>query len=225
MLTKSVIESLNAFQKQNISLIINELNKRGMTNLILHAGILAVCYKETKLKPQNENMMYSAERILKVFPSRIKTLAEAKLYANNPVALANKVYGKRFGNGQNEGYLCRGRGFNQLTFKDGYKAAGKAIGVDLLPNPEIANTPIIAAKLLASYYNGNARIIFKKVNINLVTNLKQAAEIAYDITAGEAGKHKHDVTGGFATVNAVINDFYDYLKTSYPSNTRDRRGG
>lgn len=45
-----------------------------------------------------ENMNYSAKRIVQVWPSRFKNEAAAAPYAQNPQALANKVYNGRIGN-------------------------------------------------------------------------------------------------------------------------------
>lgn len=44
-----------------------------------------------------------------------------------------------------------GRGYIQLTHKGNYKKYGDKIGVDLVSNPELANDPIVAAKILAVY--------------------------------------------------------------------------
>ena len=73
-------------------------------------------------KLTRENLNYSAETMLRVWPSRFKTLADAEPYARNPKALADKVYSNRMGNGEGEGHIYIGRGFLQLTGKDNYKA-------------------------------------------------------------------------------------------------------
>jgi putative chitinase len=69
-----------------------------------------------------ENLNYSPEAMVRVWPSRFKTVEEAKPYARNPKALADKVYSNRMGNGEGEGHIYIGRGFLQLTGKDSYKA-------------------------------------------------------------------------------------------------------
>lgn len=73
-------------------------------------------------KLTKENLNYRAETMCRVWPSRFKTLADAAPYANNPKALADKVYSNRMGNGEGEGHIWIGRGFLQLTGKDNYKA-------------------------------------------------------------------------------------------------------
>jgi peptidoglycan L-alanyl-D-glutamate endopeptidase CwlK len=55
--------------------------------------------------------------------------------------------------GAPDGERFKGRGFVQLTGRANYHVHGQAIGLDtqLLENPELANDPAIAAKLLASF--------------------------------------------------------------------------
>jgi putative chitinase len=56
-------------------------------------------------------------------------------------------------NGVGEGAKFRGRGFVQLTGRNNYSIHGNAIGLgdSLLTNPDLANDPQIAAKLLSSF--------------------------------------------------------------------------
>lgn len=88
-----------------------------------------------------ENLRYTAKRMMAVWPSRFPTLASAMPYAGNPQKLANKVYNGRMGNrpGSDDGWHYRGRGGTQTTGRDGYEAAGQATGLDLLNNPDLVN--------------------------------------------------------------------------------------
>lgn len=97
-----------------------------------------------------ENLNYSAQRMMQVWPSRFPTLASALPYQHNPRLLGNKVYnGKkadgsdRMGNfpNSNNGYDYRGRGATQTTGRDGYKLLGVKVGLDLLGNPDLVNDP------------------------------------------------------------------------------------
>lgn len=86
-----------------------------------------------------ENMNYSAFRLMKVWPGRFPSIKEAEPYSHNPEALANKVYSNRMGNGpeeSGEGWRYHGRGLIQLTGKDNYKRIG-----DLINMPEILTDP------------------------------------------------------------------------------------
>ncbi|MFW6172876.1 MAG: glycoside hydrolase family 19 protein [Elusimicrobiota bacterium] len=53
--------------------------------------------------------------------------------------------------GPPDGALFPGRGFIQLTGRHNYKIHGRKIGVDLISNPDLANEPMTAARLLASF--------------------------------------------------------------------------
>ncbi|HJQ24696.1 MAG TPA: peptidoglycan-binding protein [Blastocatellia bacterium] len=61
--------------------------------------------------------------------------------------------------GRPDGPNFRGRGFIQLTGRSNYKTHGQAIGVDLISQPELANDPTIAARLLASFIKSKERQI------------------------------------------------------------------
>jgi peptidoglycan L-alanyl-D-glutamate endopeptidase CwlK len=64
------------------------------------------------------------------------------------------LYDHILGNhGAPEGATFKGRGFIQLTGRDNYRIHGAAIGMEaeLLANPDLANDPDIAGKLLASF--------------------------------------------------------------------------
>jgi putative chitinase len=65
-----------------------------------------------------ENLNYSAARMMQVWPSRFPTLESAQPYANNPEKLADLVYSGRLGNGTPEsgdGWRFRGEGLIELT--------------------------------------------------------------------------------------------------------------
>ena len=91
-----------------------------------------------------EGLSYSAERLCKVWPARFPTLAAAKPYARNPMALAEKVYGGRLGNGRpGDGWRYRGGGALQTTGRTNYRAAGFETDPDRLRTPG----PALAAAL------------------------------------------------------------------------------
>ena len=132
--------------------IFNETFERwGISTPRQQAGFIGQCGHEsgnfTKLE---EGLSYSAERLMKIWPKRFPTLESAQPYARNGKALANKVYANRMGNrdeASGDGFRFRGRGCVQLTGSASYYHAGKALGVDLVANPDLARTPKYAAPI------------------------------------------------------------------------------
>lgn len=113
------------------------------------AAFLAQVAAETGgLKRLAEGFNYTAERLLAVFPKKF-TKEEAKTFAKQPEKIANRVYAGRFGNGNEasgDGWRYRGRGMLQITFRANYKAAGKALGIDLEAHPEKVEEAEVAAR-------------------------------------------------------------------------------
>lgn len=85
---------------------------------------------------------------------RFETLEDANaLVKQGPAAVAEVMYGGRMGNKEpGDAYKYIGRGFIQLTGRDNYEKVGKLIGVDLVNNPELANDPVIAAKIIPAFF-------------------------------------------------------------------------
>jgi hypothetical protein len=90
---------------------------------------------------------------------RFPTLRDAEnIVAAGPEAYFNKVYDGRMGNTvPGDGYKYRGRGFIQITGKDMYQRVGKMIGEDLVSNPDLANQPEIAAKIVPAFFKLKAK--------------------------------------------------------------------
>ena len=73
---------------------------------------------------------------------------------------------KKLGNTHpGDGIRYLGRGFIQLTGRDNYHQAGKAIGIPLEENPSLAANPSIAAKVALWYWNAKV-----KPNVNDFTD-------------------------------------------------------
>lgn len=219
----SYVDTLNSFQKDNINTIIDDALKKGITNPISIAGILSIISKESNFYPINENGNYSAKRICEVFNKSI--CAKASELANNPVALFNATYGGRYGNSADEGYKYRGRGFNQVTFKDNYKTYGRKINENLVFNPDLLLDPKIASKVaivfadngIDSLINKGKLSSYNAKNINDFKDLKNSVYAFYHVNAG-SGKSVDFVksleskeTGMSRALNRV-DSLYQYTK-------------
>lgn len=97
-----------------------------------------VLHESAMLERLVENLSYSAERLLQVWPKRFPTGTDAAIYAHNPEALANKVYGGRLGNtATGDGWRYRGRGLIQVTGRENYRKLGAFMGLPLEDQPEL----------------------------------------------------------------------------------------
>jgi putative chitinase len=90
-----------------------------------------------------ENLNYSADRLMQVFPRYFPTRQLAMEYARNAERIGSRVYGNRMGNGDEaskEGFAFRGRGYLQLTGKNNYRDFSTFIGEDCVANPNLVAT-------------------------------------------------------------------------------------
>ena len=80
----------------------------------------------------------------------------------------NKGEGSLGNQGPPDGERFKGRGFIQLTGRANYKQHGAAIGLgtQLIENPDLANQPDIAAKLLASFIKNKEQAIRNALSSN-----------------------------------------------------------
>lgn len=96
-----------------------------------------------------ENMNYSAARLLQVFPSHFTT-AQAYALQHNPRLIADKAYGGRMGNKpppSDDGWNCRGQGLSQLTGAENYKALQAKYGLPVYDKPETLLDPKFALEI------------------------------------------------------------------------------
>lgn len=128
------------------------------TEARLSMWIANLAHESGSFRNTEENLHYSAQRIQEVWPRKFKTAGEAKALERNPQALANAVYARKNGNGDErsgDGYRFRGRGLVQLTGRDNYAAASKALGADLVADPALAALPDTAAAVAAWYWQAH----------------------------------------------------------------------
>ena len=129
----------------------------GITTNLRLAHFLAQCALEsTNFTAVVENLNYSAQRLLQVFPKYFKNV-DVNAYARNPQKIGSRVYANRMGNGDEasgDGFKYRGRGYIQLTGKNNYQAFSGFIGEDCVANPDLVATtyPLASA---AFFFNSN----------------------------------------------------------------------
>jgi putative chitinase len=100
-----------------------------------------------------ENLNYSTERLMEVWPHRFPTLASTNGYVHNPQALADFVYAGRLGNVEpDDGAKFIGRGGIMITGRANYAHYGQLIGEDLIANPERAAWLTVWPKIAAAFW-------------------------------------------------------------------------
>jgi putative chitinase len=139
------VQALNSIIPVQVLAEINVLVEKFNLNSGLRLShFLAQCAHESgNFKVLNENLNYSADGLLKIFPKYFKDKATADAYARKPEKIANRVYASRMGNGDEasgDGYKFRGRGFIQLTGKSNYQAFSDFIKEDCVANPDLVAT-------------------------------------------------------------------------------------
>lgn len=113
-----------------------------------------VAVESAELRFVEENLNYSSSGLLKVFPKYFNKNT-ALVYARKPAKIASRVYGNRYGNGNEasgDGWKYRGRGLFQLTFKANYQAYKAYCGVDVVSKPELVAEPDNAVRSTFWYW-------------------------------------------------------------------------
>jgi predicted chitinase len=198
--------------KENLGGIAEALKKRGMTDQNYINAVLGNVMKESGGKVTNENLNYSKtsnERIRSIFKSATagKTDEEINEMKSSPEKMAEAVYGsgtklgKGMGNSEpGDGWKFRGRGYIQLTGKNNYAAASKAIFGDdrLVENPDLVNDPNVASEVVAWYMQKGQSSMAGKLGIDAKGGMSadQAQLLATSQIAGTAIKPGQGYLGG-----------------------------
>jgi putative chitinase len=145
------------------------------------SAFLGQCAHESgNFKTLQENLNYSAEGLMKTWPSRFPTKDVADQYARNPAKIAGKVYNGRLGNtSEEEASKYLGRGLIQLTGKENYERCGGAIGVDLLSDPNLLLDPRYATMSAGWFWN--------KKELNELADAQEHGQITKRINGGLLG--------------------------------------
>lgn len=104
-----------------------------------------ISVESRQLSMMEEDLYYrDAARLVAIFPSKFKSVDEARPYCRMPADLSRKLY---------NGY--HGRGAGQLTWEKNYKVHGDRLGYDYVGNPAMVKTPPHAILSFASFWDLN----------------------------------------------------------------------
>lgn len=167
--------------------------------------LLAMClvaYNETRFTPQpeNPNHTFNTAQRAKILKSGFNTLdtfyakfgvkpgdegkrASGDAKTANPENIFSAAYANTYENGpesSGDGYKYRGRGYYGITFKAGYRRAGKLLYGDenkFLNDPDLVNTePIATEMFLKAMFEGGLCAL-------------EVGLLAYTNTPGKVGKY------------------------------------
>ena len=163
--------------------LIDTFIKYNISTTQRQACFIGQCQHESNnFKTLEENLHYSADGLIRVWPSRFTDKIVADAYANNPEKIANKVYAGRMGNGDEEsgdGWAFHGRGLIQLTGRDSYDRFGKAIGVVFTDQPQLLVEPNYAALSAGWFWN--------KTGLNDLADAQEYGQMTKRINGGTLG--------------------------------------
>ena len=144
------------FPERNVRALEKAMDKAGWVNPYLRVAVLSTVAKESGFKPKNEYSYRntSNSRIRSLFGKRLADYSDSQLtkLKQNDVAFYDAIYGGRYGNKDaGDGFKYRGRGFNQLTFRDSYEKYAKLTGHKIDKNPDLLNDIDVASDVLIAF--------------------------------------------------------------------------
>ena len=183
--------------------MIDKLKKLGakynLTTIQLAHFAGQLSHESFDFKITSENLNYSAERLLQVFPKYFND-KNVILYARKPIKIANRVYANRMGNGDEksgDGWKFRGRGYIQLTGKNNYLAFSKFIGEDCVQNPDLVSQKYALESAIWFFFENKIFALCKYLS---------------DETIKKVTKKINGGLNGFADRKAKTLKYYNLLK-------------
>lgn len=140
---------------------------------------LAQCAAETGGFNRLEESLYytTIARIRAVWPSRFKSDAAAAPFVRQPQKLANHVYGGRYGNNKiNDGWLFRGSGMKQTTFRANYEAVEISTGAPVTQRPDMLRAFPLALESAMVYWRDNGLSKIVDAGGDIVAKLTKAIQ-------------------------------------------------
>jgi putative chitinase len=154
------------------------------------AAFIATCGHESQhFQRVSENLNYSAQGLLRVFP-RYFNASQAAVYARNPERIANRVYANRMGNGpeaSGDGWRHRGLGLIQVTGKNNQHAVADHFGIPHEDISEWLQTPQGAARSAAFYFQSNG--------LNELADVQDFRAISALVNTGNANTPENRIIG------------------------------
>ena len=155
--------------------------KYDINTALRQAAFIGQCQHESNnFRTLEENLHYSADGLMRTWPSRFPSADVAQQYANNPEKIANKVYAGRMGNTEEgDGWKFHGRGLIQLTGRENYDNCGKGIGAVLADKPQLLVGPYYACMSAGWFWN--------KKGLNDLADKRDYPEMTKRINGGLLG--------------------------------------
>lgn len=167
------------------------MQKYGITKTEDQAMFIAqVAHESAGFSSITESFNYSVQALIQLFVPNRLGMGQAKSLGRQPgekavplprqTAIANLVYCSRNGNNATgDGWKYRGRGLIQITFLANYLDCGKAIGVDLVANPELLEQHEYAALSAAWFYTSKGCLKFPG-DVVRVTQIINGGQTGFD---------------------------------------------
>ena len=149
-------------EQEAAALLNAEMDKQGVTDNDIRAGIAAIAMGESQMNPHTETAYTHTanERIREVFGSRVADMTDEQIdqLKADPRLFFNAVYGGAWGAHNNlgnteadDGYNFRGRTMLQLTGRANYQKLQDLTGYQIVADPDSANEPAASAAIAVGY--------------------------------------------------------------------------
>ena len=162
-----------------------------LANVLVETGCLSRLVESLDHRAEALRTLWRAR-----FPADLAMqLGRGAEHPANQFAIAERAYGGRYGNrpeGAGDGWLFRGRGCIQLTFRDNYVAFARATGVPLMQLIARLETPAGAAESAAHFW--------RVKGCNALADAGDVGAVRYKVNGGEIGLHE-------------VRDFYARLRS------------
>lgn len=165
-------------------------SRYGFTTPQSQAGFLGITGNETGgyVAVHTEDTRWNAAQMVSLFNLPSETAIE--LSHQSAEVRANVCYAHKIGNGDEasgDGWKYRGRGIVQLTGRANYRAAGRAIGIDLEADPDaVIRDPAVSALVAAWFMAEYAKILPKLNATSEASFLEGARKVGWTDAAATA---------------------------------------